>query len=134
MVERSEQLWTDTGVEVEGPVSHHGVADNKLPGAAVLFPLKRAFDLASVTVNVNLGELLSGGYTAKDKKTAPQDGAVPSGGSLPHRAEVREDRQLLLLHRPRRSRKRRSKQQWKRLMLSLQTTRGQLVYLQARRL
>ena len=83
VVERSEQLWSDAGIEVEGLVFHHGVTDNKGPGATILFPLKKAFDPASVTINADLGGSLSGGFAAKGKRAQPQDGPASSrGGGL----------------------------------------------------
>eukprot|EP00959_Pyramimonas_sp_CCMP1952_P003235 67056-Pyramimonas_sp.AAC.1 len=48
-VERPEQIWADIGAEADVETGAEGAADTGLLGAAVHFPLRKAYGAASMT-------------------------------------------------------------------------------------
>ena len=83
VVDRSEQLWTDLGIEEHEPIAGGGVADDAPSTTNVKFPMKEAYDKAEKTVDsIQLGDVLSGGNATGSKP--PQTGAqgASSGGGF----------------------------------------------------
>eukprot|EP00959_Pyramimonas_sp_CCMP1952_P243531 5090426-Pyramimonas_sp.AAC.1 len=78
IVERTEQVWTDTGVEQMEDESPDGVIDNVDRDSPVHFPLRRAYEKAAANISsVTLETLLSGGNAADEQQEKPH---ATSGG------------------------------------------------------